>query len=123
MAANRSADKRLDVRLDKAFPVVVASELFGEALGVARNISTGGMFIEMPDPLPIGSCVTVHFRMPDCDGDISARAEVKHHYCFNYAVGADPASSRGVGVRFVEFVEDGTAERFANGFTRPRVLH
>jgi hypothetical protein len=117
------SDKRVDVRLDKAFPVLVSSELHGEALGVARNISTGGMFVEMVDPLPIGCCVTVHFRMPDCDGDISARAEVKHHYCFNYSVGNDPGSSRGIGLRFTEFVEDGAADRFANGFTRPRVLH
>ena len=113
---------RLHMRFDKAFPVIVGSEIYGECQAVARNISTGGMMIEMIDPLPLGAFVTVHFQVPDCTGDIVVRAEVKHHYCFNFAQGAQPSSTRGIGLRFVEFVDDG-ADRLAESFTRSRVLH
>jgi hypothetical protein len=110
------------MRFDKVFPVIVGSEIFGDTRGIARNISAGGMFVEMLDPLPLGSFVTVHFRMPDSHGDIVVRAEVKHHYSFNYASGGEPASSRGIGVRFVEFLRD-SAERFQASFVRHRILH
>ena len=110
------------LRFDKAFPVVVESELFGGARGVARNISPGGMMVELPEPVPLGSTVTVRFRIPDSAGDIEALAEVKHHYCFNFAAGAEPGRARGVGLRFVDWVADG-AERWRESFTRGRVLH
>ena len=113
---------RIHMRFDKVFPVVVGSELYGELRGVARNLSAGGMLVEMMDPLPLGSVVTVEFQMPDCPGAIIARAEVKHHYCFNFGVGDEAGSSRGIGLRFVEFVKD-SAKRYEHSFTRHRVLH
>lgn len=78
--------------------------------------------IEMTEPLPLGTFVTVHFRMPDSSGDIVARAEVKHQYCFNFSRDDEPYRARGIGLRFVEFVED-CADRFQESFTRHRVLH
>ena len=39
-------DKRHTARFDKAFPVSVSSEVFGEAKAVARNISAGGMMLD-----------------------------------------------------------------------------
>ena len=78
-------DKRISMRFDKAFTVVVGSEVFGDCRGVARNISDGGMFVELLDPPPLGSVITVHFKMPGGSEDIVARAEVKHHYCLNFA--------------------------------------
>lgn len=110
------------MRFDKVFPVVVGSEIFGDSSGIARNISAGGMFVEMLDPLPLGSFVTIHFRMPDSYGDIVVRGEVKHHYSFNYDSDGEPASCRGIGVRFTEFLSD-SAERFQSSFIRHRVLH
>lgn len=118
----RGRDKRMEVRFDKAFPVVVGSEIFGDSSAVARNISLGGMMVEMLEPVPLGSFVTVHFRIPDSGSDIVARAEVKHHYCFNYARPDGPHRARGIGLRFVEFVED-SAEKWQETFTRSRVLH
>jgi hypothetical protein len=115
-------DKRIDVRFDKVFSVVVGSEIYGDSAGVARNISAGGMLVEMFEPLPLGTQVTVHFRIPDSHADIVARAEVKHHYCFNYGSQDGPASARGIGLRFVEFV-DSSAELLDRVFTRQRVLH
>ncbi|WP_428264895.1 PilZ domain-containing protein [Haliangium sp.] len=115
-------DKRLEMRFDKAFPVIVGSEIFGDAPAVARNISLSGMMIEMADPLPLGSFVTVHFRMPDSGHDIVARAEVKHQYCFNFSREGGPLRARGVGLRFVEFISE-SGELWQETLSRYRVLH
>jgi PilZ domain len=116
------SEQRICMRFNKVFPVLVGSEIYGDSSGVARNISTGGMLVEMMEPLPLGSFVTVHFRMPDSQADLTVRAEVKHHYCFNYAAEGQPCSARGIGLRFVELVEDAAAE-LRSSFSRARVLH
>ena len=36
------SDKRIFMRFDKAFPVTIGSEIYGDSQGVARNISAGG---------------------------------------------------------------------------------
>lgn len=120
--SDRRREDRLHMRLDKVFPVVVCSEIFGDGAGIARNISMGGMLVEMFEPLPLGSCVTVRFAMADCSGEIAVQAEVKHHYCFNFAQGNELSSSRGIGLRFVAFIED-SADRLQDTFRRQRVLH
>ncbi|HLU65864.1 MAG TPA: PilZ domain-containing protein [Kofleriaceae bacterium] len=102
-----ATENRCHLRFNKAFPVVVESELYGDTPAVARNISAGGMFVEMADPLPLGSVVLVSFRAAG-GGDLSVRAEVKHHYCFNYGgAGGEPALARGIGLRFLEFFPHG----------------
>jgi hypothetical protein len=110
------------LRFDKAFSVLVGSEIYGDCRGVARNLSGGGMYVEMADPPPIGSVVTIHFRVPDGGEDVIARAEVKHHYCFNFAVVGAPTLARGVGLRFLEFLAQDT-ETPGSSFTRNRTLH
>ena len=95
-------NQRLHVRFDKMFPVTVGSELYGESDAVARNISDGGMLVEMADPLPLGSVVTIRFEHGDIE--ICARAEVKHHYCLNFATGDEPSLMRAIGLRFVEWL-------------------
>src|SRR5215471_918378 len=80
-------EQRIHMRFDKLFPVLVGSEVFGDTMAVARNISAGGMLVEMPEPLPLGSVVSVHFLCTRFDGqtdELIARAEVKHHYCLNF---------------------------------------
>lgn len=98
------SEKRLDMRFNKVFPVLVGSDIYGDSAGIARNISAGGMLVEMVEPIPLGAVVTVHFRLPEGGADIAARAEVKHHYCFNYAEGESRGRARGIGLRFVEFL-------------------
>jgi hypothetical protein len=117
-----AGDQRIYMRFDKAFPVTVGSEVYGDSRAVARNISASGMFVELVDPPPLGSVVTVHFRIPGSGEDIVARAEVKHHYCLNISSEGGPTAARGVGLRFVEFVEDG-ARRMRSTFTRQRIIH
>jgi len=98
------AEKRIHIRFDKIFSITLGSELYGETVAVARNISAGGMLVQSGEVLPLGSVVTVHFHMPDCDDEIVARAEVKHHLCLNFATpGAEPRSARGMGLRFIDF--------------------
>jgi hypothetical protein len=126
MVVNRTppapANQRFYMRFDKAFTVTIGSEIFGDSRGVARNISEGGMYVEIIDPPPLGTVVTVHFRIPGSSEDIIARAEVKHHYCLNLTTGGQPTAARGIGVRFIEFLEDG-GRRLRSSFTRHRTIH
>ena len=106
-------NQRIHVRFDKMFPVVVGSELYGDSAAIARNISAGGMLVEMAFPLPLGSVVTVHFSCDRGDGavdEIVAHAEVKHHYCLNFATGDEPSVMRAIGLRFLDFDNDGLSQ-------------
>lgn len=103
-------DKRIHNRFDKAFVVVIGSELYGDSVAVARNISAGGLLVEMSYAPPLGSVVTVHFRYERDAGiadEIVARAEVKHHHYLNFAGAEDQASTRAIGLRFLEFLDPG----------------
>lgn len=99
-----AAEKRIHIRFDMLFSCVVASELYGEVTVVVRNVSAGGMLVQAPEVLPLGAVVTVHFRMPDCDDELVAQAEVKHHLCLNFAIpGEEPRAARAMGLRFLDF--------------------
>jgi hypothetical protein len=115
-------DKRRTLRLDKVFAVEITSPDFGSLPAIARNISVGGMFVEVPEPLPLGSAIKIHFSLPDTPGEIVARGEVKGHYYVNFVDGRGPRALTGMGVRFVGF--DGGAEGMLSGaIGRGRNLH
>ena len=117
------SEKRQSLRLDKVFPVWITSSEFGELQGVARNISAGGIFVETPEPMPLGAPVRVHFAMPESDAEIIACGEVKNHYFLNYADGPHgPTTMSGMGIRFTNFEDDG-AESLERSLRRLRVLH
>lgn len=122
MALPVSQDKRTSIRFLKVIPVSVSSSEHAECQAIARNISVGGMLIEMFQPPPLGTLVDVHFRMPDSDADITVRAEVKNHYFFNYWEGGEPRRAQGMGVRFLAFVDEGEAA-LRSSFARWRTLH
>ena len=102
-------ERRASPRLDKVFPVYLEGE-GGCGLGVARNISEGGMFVETRAPQPIGSQVRITF--PSDAGDMTAVAEVRY-VC--HLLGRTPVASRGplalrgMGVRFLYFEADEAA--------------
>jgi PilZ domain len=101
-------EKRIHIRFDKAFLVVIGSEIYGDSFAVARNISSGGILVEMAYAPPLGTVVTVHFqhaRDDDQVDELVARAEVKHHHYLNFTGGNDAASSRAIGLRFLEFLD------------------
>jgi hypothetical protein len=100
-----SPERRSNQRLDKVFPVYLEGDR-GGAMGVARNISTGGLFVETRDPYPLGSQVRVTF--PSHGGEMSAVAEVR--YVCHLVARATAATTdgrtvavRGMGVRFLYF--------------------
>lgn len=133
-------EKRIHIRFDKAFLVVIGSELYGDTVAVARNISAGGILVEMTYAPPLGTVVTVHFQCvrdddplergetgggdpAGCAGgagdrgppplrgidELVVRAEVKHHHYLNFTGGNDAASTRAIGLRFLEFIDPNEA--------------
>lgn len=110
MPVVRVIEKRIHTRFDKAFVVVIGSELYGDAVAIARNVSTGGILVEMSYAPPLGTVVTVHFQYAREDGaldELVARAEVKHHHYLNFTGADEAASARAIGLRFLEFVDAG----------------
>ncbi len=101
-------EKRIHTRFDKAFLVMIGSEVYGDTVAVARNLSAGGILVEMSYAPPLGTIVTVHFQLRRDEtqiDEIVARAEVKHHYYLNFGRNDDAASTRAIGLRFLEFVD------------------
>lgn len=113
------SEKRIHTRFDKAFIVVIGSEVYGDSHAIARNVSAGGILVEMNYAPPLGTVVTVHFqhaRGDDLFDEIVVRAEVKHHHYLNFTGSGEAASTRAIGLRFLEFIDAG--ERIA-----PERLH
>lgn len=123
-----SMNKRTSLRFETVFPVLISSDQFGECNAMARNISAGGILLELSEPLPLGTEVRVHFCMqlaalpPDRGPTIVARGEVKNHYFLNFNDESGPRSLTGMAVRFTEFETD-SRERFDEGLGTLRVMH
>jgi len=115
-------EQRAHLRFDKMFVVRLESLLFGEIYCVARNVSAGGIFLELPDPLPLGAAVRVCFPVPDGSGDVVATGEVKNHYFINYTQAGNTRAVSGMAVRFTSF-ENESHHVLADCLSRMRVLH
>ena len=115
-------EKRQHLRFDKVFPVRVESVLFGELPGVARNVSAGGIFIEMRDPLPLGARVRISFSNPEETAEIVAVGEVKNHYFVNYVHEGATRSVSGMAVRFEGF-ENESRQILEDCLNRFRILN
>jgi c-di-GMP-binding flagellar brake protein YcgR len=84
-----SEQNRLHARLDLRVPVRI--ELDGRALhGHSRNLSLGGMLVDLAEPVALGSRLRLVFDLPDGQGEIDALAEVRW---------TDP--DLGIGVQFL----------------------
>src|SRR5512144_526546 len=110
MSCRRTREQRASIRFDKVFRVSISGEGFAELDAVARNISLGGMQIETPSLPTLGSVVRVRFQMPGAMADLVALAEVKNHYVFNYHEAGGLRWSRGIGVKFLEFLTEGVPD-------------
>ena len=96
-------ERRAAPRLDKVFRVYLEGQR-GVGLGIARNISEGGMFVETRVPQPIGSQVRITF--PSDAGEMTAVAEVRYVcHLLGRAPASDrgPLAQRGMGVKFLYF--------------------
>ena len=119
-------NKRTSLRFETVFPVLLSSAEFGECNAMARNISAGGILLEIQEPLPLGTRVRVHFSMQnsytsrDAGPTIVARGEVKNHYFLNFADGDGPRSLTGMAIRFTEFETD-SRDHFAESIGGMRV--
>jgi len=120
--AEQVEEQRAHLRFDKMFVVRLESLLFGEIYCVARNVSAGGIFLELPDPLPLGAAVRVCFPVPDGSGDVVATGEVKNHYFINYTQGGTSRAVAGMAVKFTSF-ENESHHVLADCLSRMRVLH
>ena len=116
------SEQRQHLRFDKMFAVRVESLLFGEIYCVARNISAGGIFLELADPLPLGATVRICFPVPDGSGEVVATGEVKNHYFMNFTQNGVSMSVSGMAVRFTGF-ENESHHILGDCLTRMRVLH
>ena len=96
-------DRRDGARLDKVFPVYLEGDR-GIGMGIARNISSGGLFVETRAPQAIGSQVRVTFTSDG--GDMTAVAEVRY-ICHLLGRSENPSRGpltlRGMGMRFIYF--------------------
>jgi hypothetical protein len=117
-----AVNQRQAMRFESVFPVILSTEEFGECNAMARNISAGGILVELPEPMPLGTEVRVHFWMPDSQASIIARGEVKNHYFLNFADGTGQRSLTGMAIKFHEF-EAESQELLGLGMTRMRILH
>ena len=115
-------DQRQHLRFDKMFSVRIESLLFGESLCVARNVSAGGIFVELSDPLPLGATVRVCFPVPDGSGEVVATGEVKNHYFINFTQNGVSKAVAGMAIRFTSF-ENESHHVLRDCLGRLRVLH
>ena len=121
-AGPSTEEKRQHLRFDKMFSVRVESLLFGDLYCVARNVSAGGIFLELRDPLPLGAMVRVCFPVPDGSGEVVATGEVKNHYFVNFTQGGVSKAVSGMAVRFISF-ENESHHVLQDCLSRMRVLH
>src|SRR3990167_3272410 len=103
--ADRRRARRLRVSLEIAVPVTVRSEHV-IARGLARNISEGGMLIELRQLPPIGSEIEITIAgvggSSDAPEAIRLLGEVRHHVAWQFAQDRSTKTLRGAGVRFLE---------------------
>ncbi len=101
-------ERRSTGRLDKVFPVWLEGDR-GVAHGVARNISSGGLFVESPVTHPIASQVKVTFSAGG--QEMTAIGEVRYVCALTGRRTEEahgPVGVRGMGIRFLYF-EPGVA--------------
>ena len=115
-------EQRAHLRFDTMVMVRIESSLFGESWCIARNVSAGGIFLELQDPLPLGAAVRVCFPVPDGSGEVVATGEVKNHYYINYTHDGANRAVAGMAVRFTSF-ENESHHVLTDCLGRMRVLH
>jgi uncharacterized protein (TIGR02266 family) len=85
--------RRTDPRYDRRLEVEIAAS--GEShIGLSRNISLGGMFVELPAMLPLGSAIQVRFSVPTQSEPIEVTGEVR------WVERAAAGQGFGLGIRF-----------------------
>ena len=92
-------DRRQNLRFDKVFTVYLTTE-DGMTRGVARNVSSTGLFVETREALPLGGRLKVTFTSEDST-EMTCLCEVRYQVALNY--GGEGEGTRGVGLRIVAY--------------------
>ena len=121
MITDTHSERRSWLRFRTALPVLIESQLHGAMRCVARNVSKGGLCVELHEPLPLGTAISVWFIAPD-GTRIGAAGVVKNHYIFNYFCDQKQRQVRGMGVRFTGFEPDSEG-KLRDSLGRLRTLH
>jgi hypothetical protein len=108
----RRKDKRLRLNLEVAVPVVIRAPDWVE-FGLARNISEGGMLIQVRDPPAIGARLEITISgvqgSSDAPEAVTLVGEVRHHIAWQYRARGQSKTMKGIGVRFIEKPEGADA--------------
>lgn len=104
------SERRQNLRFDKVFTVYLTTQQ-GMTRGIARNISSSGLFVETRDALPLGGQIKVTFTGDD-GTEMTALCEVRYQVALNYsnsqAAGEDKqvvatSGTRGAGLRIIAY--------------------
>lgn len=103
------SERRQSLRFDKVFTVYLTTQQ-GMTRGIARNISSSGLFVETRDPLPLGGQLKVTFTGDD-GTEMTALCEVRYQVALNYSnsQGLDEdrqvmtSGTRGAGLRIIAY--------------------
>ena len=93
------SERRTSLRFDKVFTVYLRTE-DGMTRGIARNISSAGLFVETREPLALGGRIKVTFT-GDGGNEMTALCEVRYQVALNYGDGEEVTGTRGAGLRII----------------------
>jgi hypothetical protein len=105
-----SSERRQSLRFDKAFTVYLTTQQ-GMTRGIARNISSSGLFVETRDVLPLGGQIKVTFSGDD-GTEMTALCEVRYQVALNYSSSQNgeeqqqqvvATGTRGAGLRIIAY--------------------
>ena len=95
-------ERRQNLRFDKVFTVYLSTP-DGMTRGIARNISTQGLFVETRDSLPLGGRIKVTFSSED-GTEMTCLCEVRYQVALSYGKkDGREGFSRGIGLRIVAY--------------------
>ena len=102
------SERRQSLRFDKVFTVYLTTQQ-GMTRGIARNISSSGLFVETRDALPLGGQIKVTFTADD-GTEMTALCEVRYQVALNYSnsqVDGEQmiatSGTRGAGLRIIAY--------------------
>src|SRR5262245_57703207 len=93
---DRRSNQRVALNLEAAGAVLVRGDE-GLVRGMARNVSQGGMLVEMEELPGIGSHLEITFAALGNASAITLHGEVRHHVSWQHSLKGQPKTMRGVG--------------------------
>lgn len=85
--------RRIDPRYDRQLEIEVLFE-GKKQTSQTRNISLGGLYLESPTPLPIGTTVQLRFQLPTQPEPVEVAGDVR------WVVKKGAGDASGIGIRF-----------------------